>query len=66
MFFPAYPQIMHLLESLAMAFFNIFGITQPSESARARATWFLFGMLLLVALVIALAGYVLYHLIHVG
>lgn len=57
---------MNLFETLAMAFFNIFGITQPSDKARRRATWFLFGMLLLVVLVIALAGYALYHLIHVG
>jgi uncharacterized membrane protein len=57
---------MHLLETLASAFFNIFGITQPSERARSRATWFLFGMLLLVAVAVASGGYLLYHLIHVG
>jgi hypothetical protein len=56
---------MHLLESLASAFFNIFGITQPSESARARATWFLIAMLALVAVAVAAGGYLLYHLIHV-
>ena len=57
---------MHLLQSLAMAFFNIFGITQPSESTRARATWFLFGMLVLVALAVSLGGWLVYHLMHVG
>jgi hypothetical protein len=57
---------MHLLETLAMAFFNIFGITQPSENTRARATWFLFGMLFLVALAVSLGGWLLYRLIHVG
>jgi hypothetical protein len=57
---------MHLLETLAMAFFNIFGITQPTESARARATWFLFGMLLLVVLAVSFAGWLLYHLMHVA
>jgi hypothetical protein len=56
---------MHLLETLAMAFFNIFGITQPSESARARATWFLFAMLVLVACAVAAGGWLVYHLMHV-
>jgi len=49
-----------------MAFFNIFGITQPSESARRRATWFLFVMLMLVAVAVSAGGYLLYHLIQVG
>jgi uncharacterized membrane protein len=57
---------MHLLEALAMAFFNIFGITQPSDSARSRATWFLFAMLVLVAAAVATGGWLLYHLMHVG
>jgi uncharacterized membrane protein len=57
---------MHVLETLAMAFFNIFGITQPSESARRRATWFLFVMLMLVAVAVSAGGYLLYHLIQVG
>ena len=57
---------MHLLESLASAFFNIFGITQPSDGARRRATWFLIGMLVLVALAVATGGWTLYHLMHVG
>jgi len=56
---------MHLLEAMATAFFNIFGITQPSEAARARATWFLFGMLVLVALAVIAGGSVLYRLMHV-
>jgi len=57
---------MHPLETLATAFFNIFGITQPSESSRSRATWFLFAMLGLVALAVASGGWLLYHLMHVG
>jgi hypothetical protein len=56
---------MHLLEAFASAFFNIFGITQPPESARARATWFLCGMLVLVALAVATGGWLVYHLMHV-
>jgi len=48
-----------------MAFFNIFGITQPTEKARARATWFLCGMLVLVAVAVATGGFMVYRLMHV-
>ena len=41
---------MRLFEALATAFFNTFGITQPSDKARRRASWFLFGMLALIIL----------------
>jgi uncharacterized membrane protein len=57
---------MHLLETLASAFFNIFGITQPSDAARRRATWFLIAMLMLVALAVATGGWLLYHLMHIA
>ncbi len=60
------PMGMHPLESFATVFFNIFGITQPSDSARARATWFLFAMLVLVALTVAGGGWLLYHLMHIA
>jgi hypothetical protein len=56
---------MHPLETFATVFFNIFGITQPSEKARARATWFLCGMLGLVALTVATGGWALYRLMHI-
>ena len=48
-----------------MAFFNIFGITQPTEKARARATWFLCGMLVLVAAAVATGGFLVYRVMHV-
>jgi uncharacterized membrane protein len=57
---------MHLLETLATAFFNIFGITQPAESTRRRATWFLIAMLVLVAVAVATGGWLLYHLMHIA
>jgi hypothetical protein len=57
---------MHWMDTLAAAFFNIFGITQPSDGARRRATWFLLGMLMLVALAVATGGWLLYHLMHIG
>lgn len=51
---------MGLLDSLAMAFINTFGITQPTEAARRRASWFILAMLVLTLLVVAVGGYVLY------
>jgi len=56
---------MHPLETFATAFFNIFGITQPTEKARARATWFLCGMLVLVAAAVATGGFLVYRVMHV-
>jgi len=57
---------MRLLETLASAFFNIFGITQPSDAARRRATWFLLAMLTLVAAAVTGGGWLLYHLMHIA
>jgi hypothetical protein len=57
--------IMQLLETLAVAFFNVFGITQPSDATRRRAAWFLFVMLLLVAAGLTAAGMTIYHLMHI-
>lgn len=56
---------MYLLDKLATIFFDIFGITHPSEKARRRATWFLIGMLMLVAIAVVSGGTLLYHLIRV-
>ncbi len=50
---------MQLMEAFAGAFFRVFGITQPSDRARRRAAWFLLGMLFLVLLGLAAAGYLL-------
>jgi hypothetical protein len=52
---------MRLLEALAAAFINTFGITQPNDQTRRRAAWFILGMLTLVLLAIGAAGIILFH-----
>jgi len=54
---------MGLLEALAAAFINTFGITQPTEKARRQAAWFILGMLVVVVLGLLAVGGVLMHLI---
>ncbi len=51
---------MQLLEALAAAFINTFGITQPTEAQRRRAAWFILGMLVLTVLLVAGVGYAFY------
>ena len=53
---------MGLLERFATIFFDVFGITHPTEAVRRRATIFLCGMLVLVAIAIAAGAWALYHL----
>jgi hypothetical protein len=55
---------MGLLDALASVFINTFGITQPSESMRRRAAWFIFGMLCLTVVIVVVGGTVLYHLLR--
>ena len=55
-----YDSGMGLLDSLAAAFINTFGITQPSRLARRRASWFIFGMLILTLLLVSVGGFLLY------
>ena len=48
---------MRLLEALASAFINTFGITQPTEATRRKAVWLILVLLIVVALaMIALAA----------
>jgi hypothetical protein len=54
---------MPLLEALASAFINTFGITQPTDKTRRRVAWFILGMLALVAAGLVLIGAVLLHII---
>jgi uncharacterized membrane protein len=56
--------IMQLLEALAGAFINTFGITQPTEQARRRASLFILGILLLVVCGLVVAGVVIFRLMH--
>ncbi len=59
-----YTMPMHLLEALASAFINTFGITRPSKAMRRRAAWFIFRMMLLTIAVVAAIGYALYATLH--
>ena len=55
---------MRLLDALASAFINTFGITQPSEQARRRASWFILGLLVFALVVVAGIAVVLYRTMH--
>jgi hypothetical protein len=47
---------MRLLDSFVSGFINVFGITQPSEAARRRASSYIGVLLVLMAVVLAVAG----------
>ena len=55
---------MRLLDALASAFINTFGITQPSEQTRHRASWFILGLLVLALAIVAGIAVVLYRTMH--
>ena len=55
---------MRLLEALAAAFINTFGITQPAEGQRRRAAWFILGMMVATLCVVAGIGYAFYRAMH--
>jgi hypothetical protein len=54
---------MGLLEALASAFINTFGITQPTEKTRRKMAWFIFGMLVLVIAGLCVLGGLLLHVL---
>lgn len=53
---------MQFIEALATAFINTFGITQPTEQTRKRASWFILGMLTLIVVVLCIAVAVVFHM----
>jgi len=55
---------MKLLDGLATIFINTFGITQPSEKARRQASWFIFGLMVVTLVVVAIVGVILSHVIR--
>jgi hypothetical protein len=55
---------MRLLEALATAFINTFGITQPTDETRRRAAWFILVMMVLTLVVVSLVGYGFYAALH--
>jgi hypothetical protein len=54
---------MGLVEALASAFINTFGITQPTDKTRRQAAWFIIGMMVMVVVVLVALGTVLMHFI---
>ena len=59
-----YTGTVQLLEALAAAFINTFGITQPTDATRRRAAWFIFGLLILMMVVVVGVGYLFYAAMH--
>jgi hypothetical protein len=56
----SYIGCMQLLDALAMAFINTFGITQPTEKTLRQAAWFIFALMVLtVAAVVALGMFLM-------
>ena len=59
-----YAKCMRLIDFLANAFINTFGITQPDEKTRKRASFFIMALMGVALLVVFLAGFGLYQLVH--
>ena len=55
---------MNLLEALADAFINTFGITQPTEAARRRSAWFILALLVVMLAVVVAVGIAFFHVLH--
>ena len=55
---------MKLLEALASAFINTFGITQPTEKTRRRAAWFILALLIVMVVVVVIVGLSFGHVLH--
>jgi hypothetical protein len=55
---------MKLLNLLSQAFINFFGITQPDEKTKRRATLFICGLLSLVVLLPAFVLWIVYARSH--
>jgi len=55
---------MQMLEAFVLAFFKIFGITQPSDQTRRRAAWFTLTLLLLTVGGIATLAALAFHVMR--
>ena len=55
---------MRLLEALASAFINTFGITRPTEMTSRRAAWFIFALLVGMVVVVVLIGLAFSRVLH--
>ena len=56
----SYSVPMRILDAFAAAFINTFGITQPTEATRRRASWFIFFITLLTLVIVFAIGYGFY------
>ena len=56
---------MRLLEALASLFIDTFGITQPTDQTRRRASWFIFALLVFALCVVAFVGTLVYRWMHI-
>jgi hypothetical protein len=54
---------MQLLEALASAFINTFGITQPTGKTRRQVAWFILGLLVLVFAGLLAVGFLLLRIL---
>ena len=54
---------MNVLETLAAAFINTFGITQPTDKTRRQVAWFIAGLMTLVLLLLVAGGGVLLRIL---
>jgi hypothetical protein len=55
---------MGIIDALASAFINTFGITQPTEETRRKASWFILGMMVLVLAVITAGAAVVFRVLR--
>jgi hypothetical protein len=60
----AHPKYMRMIDFLANAFINTFGITQPDEKTRRRASAFILALMGVALLLVFLAAFGLYQLVH--
>jgi hypothetical protein len=55
---------MQLFESLALGFFRVFGITEPTATTRRRAAWFLLALLSVALVILCIVASVAVRVIH--
>lgn len=48
--------LMNVLEALASIFIDTFGITQPTDTTRRRAAWFILGLMTLTLILVVSVG----------
>jgi hypothetical protein len=55
---------MGLLDRLASIFIDVFGITQPTDKTRRRASWFIATLLVFTVALVVAVGILLHRLMH--